>query len=603
MQIQAVLQATTMRDREEALQKLPSNLGEAFDKSMIRIQQQPVALAERAAKIIAWVHLVERPLKMNEILCWLAIRDGDNHFNPRGIPIRETLLHCCHGLVVMDRGPSTVRLVHYSLQEYLIQQNKIFDTSKEQWHTRIACACLTFLKFPSFHTFPSFQKPPSLQFFPPTGGNDKTTGALLAYAATQWGHHFRRGGQRPGAAFELGKEYLAGRWPNFSKSLDPIYREMGIGVGGYVTDNLISLPAHIAAFFGLEKMILHLRETGLDLDRKDGKDYTPLSWAASNGYEAVVKILLDSGVALNWEDRFNPSPLASAARNGHAAVVKILIDNGAAVNLGSARKSKIRVRAPLLFAAECGDEEITKILVKSGAIVDLVDLHGRTALSIAARNGHEAVVRKLIENGATVDLGAAKWSRDRNSGQTPLSGAAQFGHNAVVKTLIENGATVNLMDDYGHTALFWASKHGHETIVKMLISHGAMADPTYQRFHQTALSAAAQNGHEAIVKMLIAKGIAVDSIDRYGRTPLLCAAKDGHTAVVKTLVENGASLDLSDEYGQTPLSYAIYNRDNASIKIMIEYGAAVTSLRENFCIVTTLRGINTRVEILARVAR
>lgn len=151
LQVQAILQTTTIRDREEALQKLPSNLGEAFTGSMIRIQQQPVAQSERAATITAWIHLAERPVTINEILCSLAIKDGDNHFNPRGVPIRETLLNCCHGLVVMDRETSTVRLVHYSLQEYLLQQNKIFDLSKGQWHEKIACTCLTFLKFPLQH--------------------------------------------------------------------------------------------------------------------------------------------------------------------------------------------------------------------------------------------------------------------------------------------------------------------------------------------------------------------------------------------------------------------------------------------------------------------
>lgn len=265
---------------------------------MIRIQQQPVALLERAATIITWVHLAERPLKINELLCSLATKDGDNHFNPRGIPIRDTLLNCCHGLVVMDRKTSTIHLVHYSLQEYLLQQNKIFDQSKEQWHNKITYTCLTYLKFP-----------------PSIGGDDETREALFNYTATQWDHHLRGSEECPDATFELGKEYLDGKWPNFSGSLDPVYREMSYSVGVFLLkkDNLITLPVHIAAFFGLGKIILHLRVIGLDLDRKDGTGRTPLIWAADAGYEAVVRILIDSGVALDSLSRSGSSPLSKAA--------------------------------------------------------------------------------------------------------------------------------------------------------------------------------------------------------------------------------------------------------------------------------------------------
>lgn len=247
---------------------------------MIRIQQQPVTLSERAATIIAWVHLAGRPLEMNALVCSLAVKDGDSHFNPRGMPIRETLLNCCHGLVVMDRETSTVRLVHYSLQEYLLQQKKIFDLSEEQWHSKIACTCLTFLKISPLITSTSPVITPYPSSFSPftfsslAGGDNGTAGALLAYAATQWGHHLRASGQCPGTAFELCKEFLDGRWPNISTILELLYRKIKHGMIGYSKN--VMLSTHIAAFFGLEKIILHLRESGFDLNRKDEFGYTPL---------------------------------------------------------------------------------------------------------------------------------------------------------------------------------------------------------------------------------------------------------------------------------------------------------------------------------------
>lgn len=89
MQIRAVLQATTIRDRDEALKLLPSNLDEAFNGTMSRIEQQPIALFNKAARILAWIHLAERPLTVDELLCSLLIKDGDKSLDPNGMFIRN----------------------------------------------------------------------------------------------------------------------------------------------------------------------------------------------------------------------------------------------------------------------------------------------------------------------------------------------------------------------------------------------------------------------------------------------------------------------------------------------------------------------------------
>ncbi|EED23050.1 hypothetical protein TSTA_065100 [Talaromyces stipitatus ATCC 10500] len=56
-QIRVVLQATTLRDREDALKKLLSGLDQIFAGTLSRIKQQPFTVAERAIKIIACIHL------------------------------------------------------------------------------------------------------------------------------------------------------------------------------------------------------------------------------------------------------------------------------------------------------------------------------------------------------------------------------------------------------------------------------------------------------------------------------------------------------------------------------------------------------------------
>jgi hypothetical protein len=128
--IRAVLQATTIGDRYEALTTLPSNLDEAFSGTITRIEQHPSALSNKESRIVAWIYLAERPLTIDELLCALSIKDGDKYLDVDGIPIRKPLLNCCQGLAIIDEETSTVRLVHYSLEEYLIRQDSMFGLTK-----------------------------------------------------------------------------------------------------------------------------------------------------------------------------------------------------------------------------------------------------------------------------------------------------------------------------------------------------------------------------------------------------------------------------------------------------------------------------------------
>lgn len=251
LQIRTILRATTIRDREEALKTLPSNIDEAFHGTIIRVTEQSPELFKRAAKIMAWIHLAERPLTVSELLCSLAIKDGDTSLNPRGIPIRETLLNCCHGLAVVDQETSAVRLVHYSLQEYLSRQDRILGFTKVEWHMKMAHTCLTFLKFPSVTAGEA-----------PEQNSSAVT--LLFYAARQWGHHLRRSDHSSDSTMELAKEYLHTGLANNLESLRLLYKAM---YSYMYTERLLDdvLPAHIVAFFGIPAIMSYLISTARNL--------------------------------------------------------------------------------------------------------------------------------------------------------------------------------------------------------------------------------------------------------------------------------------------------------------------------------------------------
>ncbi|KAF8475472.1 hypothetical protein BDZ91DRAFT_816998, partial [Kalaharituber pfeilii] len=99
---------------------------------------------ELGMKVLMWIYLAERALKVIELQHALSVEDEAEALDPDNFPSRGTLLHCCCGLVTVDDETLTVRLVHYTLQEYLHSYEKKYFPDG---HNLIARTCLTYLSF------------------------------------------------------------------------------------------------------------------------------------------------------------------------------------------------------------------------------------------------------------------------------------------------------------------------------------------------------------------------------------------------------------------------------------------------------------------------
>ncbi|KAF8453547.1 hypothetical protein BDZ91DRAFT_49099, partial [Kalaharituber pfeilii] len=145
LHIDMILNEQTIAMRRAALSNLLPDLYAAYNETIERMRESPRRY-ELGMKVLMWIYLAERALEVRELQHALSIEDGAKKLDPDNFPSKSTLLHCCCGLVTVDNETSTVRLVHYTLQEYFnLYEKEYFPCG----HNLIARTCLTYLSFPA----------------------------------------------------------------------------------------------------------------------------------------------------------------------------------------------------------------------------------------------------------------------------------------------------------------------------------------------------------------------------------------------------------------------------------------------------------------------
>ena len=286
------------------------------------------------------------------------------------------------------------------------------------------------------------------------------------------------------------------------------------------------------------------RETGGSEVEADGA--TPIALllsAARRGDSAEVERLLALGVGVNSTDGEGCSALMAASGGDQPAVVSQLLEAGAARAVDLVN---MHGETALLLAARGGSAGATELLLKAGAKVNMIDHDGQTATLNAARMGHAAVVSQLVDSGAELNP---------EIGEMPLHAAAENNHVDAVRLLLEGGADVDKADLYGNTALMNAAVAGHADVVSQLLGQGATADLEGSG-GQTALMKAAKANMGECVTALVNGDASLDNGDANGNTALMLAASNGHAQLVKQLLGSGASTVRRNDAGQSVMDAA-----------------------------------------------
>jgi len=468
LNITAILDETTIYQRREQLKRMTNGrgLGDAYTVTLDRIKSQSGGKSRLGMAALMWISRSERLMSPDELCHALGVQIESSDPNPDNIPSIQTLLSSCLGLVTVDREESTIRLVHFTLQEYLGSHSKVFQYP----YSVMAKVCLTYLNFDCIRELsPVLDEAPQEHPF-------------RKHASCCWGHYARN--------------------------------ETTEGVKSLALQLLDKFDSHISA-----KLLLHphVHELRWGVARLH-KGFTGLHCVAYLGIDEIASALLDTK---DWDvdkaDFLGHTPLILASKNGCEGVVKLLLEEaGANVNT----QDTMYGRKPLSWAAWNGQEGAAKLLLERGEISpELRDNEGRTPLSYAAgQSGSERILKLLLER-AEVN----PESRD-NDGRTPLSWAVWYGSQDAVKLLLErDGVDPESRDDSDRTPLSYAaSQSGGEVISNLLLGRKEANPESRDNSGRTPLSYAADaNWGEKAVQLLLERDeVDPESRDDFGRTPL-----------------------------------------------------------------------------------
>ena len=178
LNIDAILGEVTIYRRRKRLVDMTKGkgLGEAYAATINRIRSQDESKSRLGTEALMWISHSERPLKALELCQALGVERGGTDQNAENIPAIETVLRCSLGLATIEASSSTVRLVHFTLQEHLSNARSLFHSP----HSMMAEICLTFLNFQSIRDLSAtLYSPPAASPF-------------VGYASCFWGTHARK---------------------------------------------------------------------------------------------------------------------------------------------------------------------------------------------------------------------------------------------------------------------------------------------------------------------------------------------------------------------------------------------------------------------------
>lgn len=400
---------TSIKMVKKALNALPKGLKAldlAYDGAMQRIDSQLKGYRHLAKQLLGWLIYLERIMSVQEIQYALAIEPGESSLDEDNLSDVAEIVGFCAGLVIVDR--ETIRLVHYTTQEYFRQNDGKFAVATQQ---DIAICCLTYLLYEEFGDGWVYEdrgqadERDSDRYAPhsPRAVRDRLQKhPFLGYAARYWSSH----------ASVCDQQNVIELTMNFARH---DHKVSSVGQLILVMDsrkrlcrNLESTKSrspltvmHLLAYIGNKAIFSRLLNHGFEADSEDSGHRTPLWWATEGGQYAMVKFLLSEN-RVNVNGACHPldehvyaiieTPLHVAAYRDDTSTVKLLLDR-ADIDVNSLNSS---CETPLCVAVTYKHTSIVELLLDcADTDVNLRCLFDVAPLNVAATRGSTSMVKLL----------------------------------------------------------------------------------------------------------------------------------------------------------------------------------------------------------------
>ena len=289
-------------------------MDEVYNRILGAIREQSLNTQKFAFRALSWIGYATRTLTVRELLEAISVEANQYQLDDSDMIRFEDLLGYCNGLVIADE--QAVRLVHFSVRNYLDRHQAIPEDAKETYR---AIACSTYLSFDALKRDP-FE---GLSSFP-----------FLDYAANNLMIHLSKVERR--------------HYPKTTSAVmklleNKAHRRIYCTVNDSIRLQLDIPRLNLACEIGYEDAVRTLLEEGdVDVNGIDSRTgLTPLSWAVLRRHEAVIKRLLG-------EDRVDrhcngSMPLSLAISRKEIRIVQFLVENGAVVNFAYDKVSQIQL--------------------------------------------------------------------------------------------------------------------------------------------------------------------------------------------------------------------------------------------------------------------
>lgn len=389
----------------------------SFREALERIDAQLAVNRQLSRNALSWILYSRRQLDAHELCHALSINSDHTHS-------LYDILGACSGLLVHDERGNTVRLVHYSAQEF-------FDRTADEWlpdaQQYLAETCLSILQHGPrgwCYRFGEFTKR-CFEF------------VMFLYCADHIQAHI-----------QLVEQQVC---DSVLRLLDDRARTHAIFQAIFLRPLDEELPVIEDGALVMDKVPPKFPDFDVESDRR-------LHVAAALNLPSVAMALLRTGVSVDDRDLLGQTPLAYASRYGNAQVAEVLLD-----------KSYNKIDSATGRVILKGQTFTMKEYYRTG---EIGRTYGCTPLHQAALKGHERIVTLLLEL-TDADINAKVYSLD----QTPLILAVENDHGRLAQLLLTHPDIDVAVGDYDRkSALHYAVEKGQTEVVALLLQFKAIDD-------------------------------------------------------------------------------------------------------------------------------